>query len=285
MLFRDFENKFLEVSAEIGNTPGELAQKRMCLTNHLLPYFGALDMESLGAPEVRAYRKLKAEQGYSDNTIKGHLGCLARYLNLARQERALLTPKFHVRGVSFKSTEGGWLTDDERARLLRAASLEGGEIDAMVRFVLLTGLRIGEVLALQPSDVDPQRKFITVRASYDRITQSVKCTKTGEVRSVSLSPSATAALDAIPPHSAGTLFSLSYSQANRAMNRLAKRAGIAKCGWHTLRHTFATMLVSSGATLFAVARLLGHKSVAMTEKYAHLSPSLAKSTTDLLPAL
>lgn len=284
MLFRDFADKFLEISADVGNTPAELAQKRMCLTNHLLPYFGALDMEALGSPEVRAYRKLKQEQGYSANSIKGHLGCFARYLSLARQERMLDAPKFHVRDFAFKNSEGRWLTDDERARLLRASTLVGGEVDAMVRFILNTGLRIGEVLALQRTDVDPQRKFLTVRASYDRVTKTVKSTKNGDLRSVSLNTAALAALDSIPAHTGDTLFTLSYSQANRAMNKLAKAAAIDKCGWHTLRHTFASLLVSNGATLFAISRLLGHKSIAMTEKYAHLTTQLATTTTDLLPA-
>jgi integrase len=54
--------------------------------------------------------------------------------------------------------------------------------------------------------------------------------------------------------------------------RAIKRAGITDFKFHDLRHCFASALVQKGVDLYQVQRLLGHKSNAMTQRYAHLSP-------------
>ena len=59
-----------------------------------------------------------------------------------------------------------------------------------------------------------------------------------------------------------------------ALKRACEKAGIVDCGWHTLRHTFASHLVMRGVPLRVVQEWLGHASIKMTEVYAHLSPGL-----------
>ena len=66
------------------------------------------------------------------------------------------------------------------------------------------------------------------------------------------------------------------------MRRACKKAGIRYIGWHTLRHTFASQLVSEGVPINAVQELLGHSSIVMTMKYAHLAPSALRSAVDVL---
>ncbi len=64
------------------------------------------------------------------------------------------------------------------------------------------------------------------------------------------------------------------------------RAGLAKrITWHGLRHSFASHLVMRGASLKAVQELLGHESIEMTLRYAHLTPDVRRSTVRLLDGI
>jgi site-specific recombinase XerD len=57
-----------------------------------------------------------------------------------------------------------------------------------------------------------------------------------------------------------------------AFQRVCNAAGLAKCTWHTLRHTFASHLVMQGVDLRTVQEFLGHKTLRMTMRYSHLAP-------------
>ena len=67
-----------------------------------------------------------------------------------------------------------------------------------------------------------------------------------------------------------------------AILRASKRAGLRPIGWHTLRHSFASHLVARGVPLKAVQELLGHATIEMTMRYAHLSPDVKKDAVRAL---
>jgi integrase len=66
--------------------------------------------------------------------------------------------------------------------------------------------------------------------------------------------------------------------------RACKKAGLRQIGWHALRHPFASHLVMRGASMKAVQELLGHSSIQMTMRYAHLAPEVVNETVRLLDA-
>ena len=61
-----------------------------------------------------------------------------------------------------------------------------------------------------------------------------------------------------------------------------KKGGIRNLHWHDLRHTFANRLVVRGVDLYTVSKLMGHHSLEMTERYAHLAPDSLKNAVDAL---
>ena len=64
--------------------------------------------------------------------------------------------------------------------------------------------------------------------------------------------------------------------------RACKRAGLRPISWHVLRHTFASHLVMRGVPLKAVQELMGHATIEMTMRYAHLSPDVRRNAVQLL---
>ncbi len=75
---------------------------------------------------------------------------------------------------------------------------------------------------------------------------------------------------------------LSNLMCRSAIIRACKKAGLRHVGWHTLRHTFASHLVMRDVSLKAVQELLGHATVEMTLRYAHLSPDVKKDAVKVL---
>src|SRR5205807_1135571 len=68
----------------------------------------------------------------------------------------------------------------------------------------------------------------------------------------------------------------------RRLRDVRRRANLRSFGWHTLRHTFASHLAMRGAPLHVVQALLGHSSIVMTMRYAHVAPSASRTAIDML---
>jgi integrase len=179
-----------------------------------------------------------------------------------------------------------FLTFDEADRFADAAE---GQWRVMVVVALNTGLRRGELLALRWENVDLVAGRLLVRRNVWR--KVVGTPKSGRTREVPLNDRALQALRG-HRHLRGPLVfceedgsQLSAQMAEAAITRTSKRAGLRKIGWHTARHTFASHLVMKGVPLKAVQELLGHATIEMTMRYAHLSPDVRKDAVKVLDEL
>jgi integrase len=188
---------------------------------------------------------------------------------MAREERVLTTPKFPIKSLPLKHTESRFLTPSEVRRILEAARVDSNPVWTILIIVALnTGMRIGELLALDWMDIDLKARRLTVRHSLCR-RSGIKAPKNGKTREVELTDAAHDALSILECKS-GRVFDFAYETAYVAINRIADKAGLPDVGWHTMRHTFASLLVMESVPLLTVSRLLGHSSVRITERYAHL---------------
>ena len=75
---------------------------------------------------------------------------------------------------------------------------------------------------------------------------------------------------------------LSDSHDSKALSHACKKAGLRPVGWHVLRHSFASHLAMQGASMKVIQDLLGHASIVMTMRYAHLAPEVARDAVRLL---
>ncbi len=149
-----------------------------------------------------------------------------------------------------------------RKRLYRACS---EDFKPIILMALLTGMRRGEILRLTWKDVNFNNSIIQIRE-----------TKNGEIREVPIHKELFLALSKMEIKGKYIFTNKDGSQKKdirTAFGNALKRAKISNFRFHDLRHTFASHLVMNGVDLLSVKELLGHKTIDMTLRYSHLSPS------------
>jgi len=160
-----------------------------------------------------------------------------------------------------------FLSDDEINNVRNAAEPDP-VMYAAILVSLSTGLRQGELLRLTWADVDLTGAKVTVRESKNDEQRAAHLTATAVT--------AVKALRALPVVSPVHVFVLSdgtplkKSLLEMRWNKIRTAAKLKDFRWHDLRHSCASILLQSGATLAQVGSVLGHKSPAMSLRYAHL---------------
>jgi integrase len=276
-----FSDDFLVYSMN-NKKPSAVYAKRVALRKHLLPYFGRYRLRDIGVPEIERYKAAKLTDGLSPKSINNHLAMLRKMLNLAVEYRELdAAPK--VKALRVPPQEFQFLGFEEAERFLTAAPPRW---KSMLTIALHTGLRLGELLALRWEDIDlVAGKLVVRRTLWHDIEGSPKG---GRFREVPLSQTAIATLAAMARpgdyvFGDGDGARLSHSKVKDVVPRVCKLAGLAKrLTFHGLRHSFASHLVMRGVALKAVQELLGHVTIDMTIRYAHLSPDVKREAVCLL---
>ena len=159
-----------------------------------------------------------------------------------------------------------YLSRDEIARLLEVSEPYQ---KAVWTTLLLTGMRRGELEALEWSDIDFKGRTIAVRGRKDWQP------KMGQSRGIPMHDDLIPVLEHLPKRSDRLVFcteeGTSLNHLWRSFKRCCKRAGIENASPHTLRHTFASHLVMAGVDLPTVGEILGHRDITTTMIYAHLA--------------
>jgi site-specific recombinase XerD len=155
-----------------------------------------------------------------------------------------------------------WLAGDEEKSLREAVEAKGAEHLPELDIAIHTGLRKSEQYRLDWHHVDFERKVLTVPQS-----------KNGETRHIPLNSSALASFVLLKRHSGGSGRVFLSVSPRSWFDVAVKVARLSDFTWHSVRHTFASRLVMAGVDLRTVQELMGHKTIAMTCRYAHLAPS------------
>jgi len=150
----------------------------------------------------------------------------------------------------------------------------------MAHFSLQTGARAGEVFSLTWGDIDLFQGTALLRDTKSNKNRPLFLTdevKTMLARRQTIEAKST---DLVFPDKNGNKIVQISDSFNRAIDKLMLNEGITdrrdKVTFHSLRHTYASMLVQAGVDIYHVKELLGHSSIALTERYSHLSDSTLK---------
>ena len=212
---------------------------------------------------------LRGEGTWSDKTINHVMGHLRVALNQAVQAGKLdKNPMDAVRMLPVPRGRLRFLTEGEEQRLKETMAPEHFRL---VRFAILTGLRREKQFSLTWPNIDLSNRVLTIPRS-----------KHGDTRHVPLSDEAIEILKAIRtetrvmtawcfPSQNPTTHIDPQNFYRRVYLPALEKAGIKEVTWHTLRHTCASRLVMAGVDIRTVQEILGHKTLAMTTRYSHLS--------------
>ena len=237
----------------------------MNLRRHVLPALGRLTLDEITNEHVAKLISDMRGDGYAAGTTNNVLMLLSRIFNLAH--------KWKVPGAGDNPTSGldrappcerqRFLTAEETDRLIASLGEDENRAAAQaIMLLLLTGARRNEITRAKWENVDWTQRVLRVPVS-----------KSGKPRTIALNTAAMAVLKSIPrdpacPH----LFPTRLLGVYNPWDRIRRRAGLADVRLHDLRHSFASLLVNRGISLYVVQGLLGHASPRMTQRYAHLAP-------------
>jgi integrase len=294
-LFAEFGKQFLDVCVT-KDKPSTLRSKEMILRVHLTPAFGTKRLDEIKYGDIVDYSARKARK-LQKKTVNNHLSLIHRVLAVACK-RGLIVVVPEIEWLKAPQPDFDFLTFEEAEKLVVAAHEDWR---CMILLALRTGLRQGELLALRWSDVDLVAGRVTVRRSVTKgrvldaasgelvAVDVVTGPKSGKAREVPLGAEILGALQALRSRTRSKLVFPDAAGEMRTSNgskhplwRACERAGIRHIRWHCLRHTFASHLAMRGVPLKVVQELLGHATMDMTMRYAHLSPSVPQDAVRLL---
>ncbi len=243
----------------------------MYVRRHIIPRWGKVRLTDIDGRAVAQWLAAKRDEGLAPATVIKIKAIFGRSFELGLRWGIAGCDKNPVRGVQSKPLNNArerFLSTEEAKRLLAAAAKsKNRQLASVVGLLLLTGMRVSELLSARRENVKVERRSLYIPTS-----------KTGRSRHV---PLAQAAVDIIErlSHVEGSMF-LFPSPKNPA-----KHLTTIKHGWqtardtadlpglriHDLRHSAASFMVNSGVDLFAVGKVLGHANVASSARYSHLA--------------
>jgi len=198
------------------------------------------------------------------------------------------SPVFGLKIVLKEDKKPEILKLEELRLLLREARQRNHSWYPIWVMALLTGMRNGELYALKWSDVDLEKKQITVQTSYNKRTREFKSTKAGYWRTVPISSELSSELTKIKLQNDFVLPRLKdwdQGQQARILKDFCKMIGLAPIKFHTLRACFATQLISDGVEPIKVMKVCGWMDLKTMARYVRLAGVEEKGVTDRLKIL
>lgn len=243
-------------------------------------------MKQLSTRVLRAYMVWLHEQGYAKTTIARRVAAVRSWCRfLCRQGDLTTNPADGLRGPRLDRKLPHFLAEQRMGELLAAPSPEtafGLRDRALLEVIYSGGLRVSEVTSLNLGDIDVDSGLATVRGKgkRERLALLGKPALRALGQWLTVRASVGKSKQEGKPASEAPVFlnkngtRLTTRSVGRLLVKYCAQAGIdPQTSPHTLRHTFATHLLDRGADIRSVQELLGHRSLAATQIYTHVTTS------------
>ena len=262
--------------------------KEHIIRTKILPYFKGKRLSEIKPRDVIAWQnemlnyRDKNGKAYSPTYLKTLHGQLSAILNHAARFYGLKSNAAATAGCmgSEKHKEMLFWTKEE---YLKFAEVMMDKPQSYYAFEVLywCGIREGELLALTPADFDLDKGLLSITKSYQRLKGRDVITDPKTPKSVRVIQMPQFLTDEIRDYLKSLykvqpdqrIFEVTKSYLHHEMDRGAKAAGVKRIRIHDLRHSHVSLLIEMGFSALAIADRVGHESVDITYKYAHLFPS------------
>lgn len=243
--------------------------------------FGKIQLNNITRRSVQD-NIMKIKQRTSGATSNRHLSLISKLFSLAIELEVFEGENPCSRLKKFQESTGRerFLTKDEIKRLLGTLEeFKGNAAALLIKFLLFTGLRRGEVLQLRWEDISQDLQQAHIRMENAKNKKS---------RFVGLNSLAQAALKELqkikeegnPYLFPGAIPGSHLANPNKTFKSVKRKAGLGNLRLHDLRHSFASLSLAGGASLFEVQKMLGHADHKTTQRYAHVSEIAIKNATE-----
>jgi len=303
----DYLTVWLDRSVKPRNRPSTYQSYEGHVRLHLVPALGTVRLAQLTPQDVEKFMADKMDEGLTASTVTRIRATLRRALALAlkqglvyRNVAALADPP-RVQAQQFEP-----LTIEQARAFLIA--VRGHQFEALFVTALVTGLRRGELLGLQWSDIDLHSERLIVRHALQNVggVPTLVDLKTPRSRrTIPLPPVAMAQLRAKklqqdearsrhgqPWNPMGLVFTTSRgtpldgANASRAFQLVLRRAGLPRIRFHDLRHTCASLLLAQGTNMRVIMEQLGHSQISLTmNTYSHVMPEALQDAAERMEAV
>lgn len=257
--------------------------KKYIVELKILPYFGDKRVNDITAADIRQWQNELIKMGYSPTylkTINNQLSAIFNYAVRYYDLKSNPCVKAGSMGKS-KAEEMDFWTGEEFRKFID--SVMNKRLSYMAFMTLYwTGMRMGELLALNPKDIDLEKRTTSITKSYQRLGKKDVITppKTPKSKRVITIPEFLAAdikdyMDSLYDlQENDRLFPITKYYLEHEMQRGIKESGVKRIRVHDLRHSHASMLIELGFSPLEIANRLGHEKVETTlNTYAHLYPN------------
>lgn len=264
-------DRYVEEYAKVFKKPRS-SQRNVVSMKALKEFFGNKSIQDLTPEDVDRYSQERKAQGRANATINADIALLSHAYTWANKRKLTRNHPVRGRGKLKAAQKDRYLEHEEIQRLLNNCT---GDLHDIVVFALGTGMRVSEILGLQ-------REQINLKQSVALLQD----TKNGDCRPVPLPSQVIQMLSCRPTPLHEFFPGWNLMRVEHEFPKAVQRANLVDVTFHTLRHTFASHAVMAGTDLLTLSRILGHKNISQTQRYAHLAPGhLAAATTRTADAI
>lgn len=285
LTFRRFWKEYLSCQAE--KKAATVQSEQSWFKTRIDPAIGHKALVDISQIDIERIKSDMLKDGMAQRSIQYVVAIIRQVFNEAARRGRFQgdNPARLVRVRLGDNKRVRFLTRDEAAALLAELDRRSLDLHDIALMSLRTGMRAGEVFSLTWDCVD-----------FDQGTLFIRDTKSGKNRHAFMTEDVKKMLMVrftgkpglvFPDRNGRTIKRISNSFAD-AVDALGLNKGITdarqKVVFHTLRHTFASWHVQNETPLFTVAKMMGHTTTAMTERYAHLAPGNMRGAVEHLEA-